>query len=1724
MTDADLTVRQRAVRLLEYLEAVRAIREQPVRDVAAYDDKRWWAGDIPEHPSCVVTATGVDEPWLTASKAQVPPPPPVPDDIKSYLVGSVTDARREPAFRPGFLEMFVGPKPPGAVPGDEPDPKEMDEWTRRHAKADWLLGLLREYVDGPWQSWAQRARVALRARALYDDLFELRQRLQRESSFIELVWGHGILSWVTADGTRILHPLITAQVQLAFDADSGTISVEPEALVPQHMDIDLLHGLRLRGFDLLLDVREGFRESPVGPFDPEAKDLYQRLIAPLGHDGQVVDATTPPTPRSAAVITTSWVLMVRRRSTMYRRFFTGLRDALVSGQLDVPAPLVSIVADEPGKLDEVAFSADGNQSWRRAAERLLMPLPTNPEQELVATRLAEHRGVTVQGPPGTGKTHTIANLISHLVGHGKRVLVTSQKEQALAVLRDKVPDSIRDLSVAVLGASTTSLAQLDQSVQAIYENAVGLDHPTARRRIGLLEDGLTQAQQDIAALRSRISASSARERDSYAIGAATYTPSTLGQWLAAGDPELAYIPDDLAPDVACPLSALELSDLFHIAQAIAPADREHARTRLPDATRLPTAAQLATTWAELGEIRDHLAETEGAVQDRMALERLRQDELAALIESVEQAGKRLEQLEQPWLATIRAELRNPAFADTWRNQLQAIQVGINELAAWRDQTLGHLITLPGEGTLPTKELLEQLGQLRDRLVAGKGVGKMFQRDLFQVRASCLVDEEPLRTVEDVDLCISEARSRRRRSELTRRWNDAIGRVRGPVLADATSFPEYHLAEHVNGLSAAFSWEAGEWRSLYGVLRAAGVRAPQVPVASELATLAATLRVAALHIREKELSGWLDSLSKHLADGASHPSASSLWPVLLDCLSRACWEQWGQTANEVRRVTSLTADVARFDALAGRLRVAAPAWARKIWASAAGDQTVGTASTALRAWEWRQAETWLRAIVSADDPAVLQRQLESRLRSAATLTAELAAASAWLALATRLTDAERRALTAWVLSVRKIGKGTGKYAGHWRAQAQLAMREAQSAVPVWIMPMHRVVESFEATSARFDVVIVDESSQCDLFSLAALSIADKAIIVGDDKQISPQAVGTDESVVHELIQQHIPDLPQAGLLDIKSSLYDTAKMRFPGVIMLREHFRCLPEIIEFSNQLCYGGDILPLREQPTDPAWRSVIDVHLTDGWREKGTDINPAEADFIVGKIAELCEDPQYSGKTFGVISMLGDNQANFIEQQLIERLGEREMERRQVRCGNAYHFQGDERDVIFVSLVAAMGEGRRMAAMTKEADRQRINVAASRARDQLWCVRSVSLDELHPDDVRGLLIRHCQNPAKVGQATTEAEASFDSDFERDVYRRVVARGYRVKTQYRVGRYRIDLVIEGLRGRLALELDGDAYHGPDRWEADRQRQAILERLGWTFHRIRGSAFYRDPHEAMSSLWERLDSLGIRPADADPVPAPQPNVPTAAPPVETDSPIETDIPAVTDIEDAPSPPRPAPAPRPRPTQPPSRPTPVIPRREAPTPITQPRPVRSGWPGKAEESRLPRLEPYRAWAKRPLPSITGSLEMDLIDVIVEIVKAEGPVVTHRIYKRYAEAIRKPLLTQRECDLLCDAVYAAIRRGLLQQVGAGGRNDFPKTVYLPGTPAILLRSQGTRDFADIPLSELASAASSIINKDYGVTNADLRNLLATLYQQRDPQPDVWHHINDAIALARRANDSSD
>lgn len=141
-----------------------------------------------------------------------------------------------------------------------------------------------------------------------------------------------------------------------------------------------------------------------------------------------------------------------------------------------------------------------------------------------------------------------------------------------------------------------------------------------------------------------------------------------------------------------------------------------------------------------------------------------------------------------------------------------------------------------------------------------------------------------------------------------------------------------------------------------------------------------------------------------------------------------------------------------------------------------------------------------------------------------------------------------------------------------------MSKCQVAVPCWIMPISRALESLNPKENQFDIVIIDEASQSDVSSLAILYMGKKLIIVGDDKQVSPMAVGTDTDKMSALEQMYLHDkIPNSHLYNAKTSIYDIAATTFQP-LMLREHFRCVPEIIGFSNMLSYDYKIKPLRCQ------------------------------------------------------------------------------------------------------------------------------------------------------------------------------------------------------------------------------------------------------------------------------------------------------------------------------------------------------------------------------------------------------------------------------------------------------------------------------------------------------------------------------------------------------------------
>jgi len=390
---------------------------------------------------------------------------------------------------------------------------------------------------------------------------------------------------------------------------------------------------------------------------------------------------------------------------------------------------------------------------------------------------------------------------------------------------------------------------------------------------------------------------------------------------------------------------------------------------------------------------------------------------------------------------------------------------------------------------------------------------------------------------------------------------------------------------------------------------------------------------------------------------------------------------------------------------------------------------------------------------------------------------------------------------------------------------------------------------------------------------------KILVVGDDKQVSPTAAFIETSKIDQLERGYLKNQPFRTLLLPGSSLYDLAKVMFPDkFIMLKEHFRCVEPIIRFSMQFYQPEPLIPLRiPMPAERLTPPLVDIFVPDGLRT-GDKLNNREAEIIVQEIKNIVDDPklgyietQDKWRSIGVVSLIGSKQANLIYKKLIAEIGEELISRHRIACGDSATFQGNEKDIIFLSMIA---DPKNKQAQTAIHFEQRFNVALSRARDRMILVHSVTLDDLKTHDLKAKVLQHFINPmgsekrlvkrplAAGGRENIHRYAHLsslcDSDFERDILKRLLDLGYQVTPQVGSQGYSIDLVVEGGTSRLAIECDGDKYHGPEKCASDMSRQRILERVGWRFWRCWASSFKLDPEGCMNDLIDTLHNMGIEP--------------------------------------------------------------------------------------------------------------------------------------------------------------------------------------------------------------------------------------------------------------------------
>jgi very-short-patch-repair endonuclease len=1712
MADAIAPSESKALRLARYLREFVGLRSTTVYDVSKYESVLWF-GDMPQEPECQSPAWTPEcergDPWLVVQKQQFPARPIPPEVILPWIdQRALMRATPEmPELRPVWLDS--GAEDESRGDGEPPQTVER--------RLDHYPGVVEAYerYRPAWEKWSREYQRRSAIQSVYAELFRMHTQVQKQGEIIEIVLGIGLLAWRRPNDGKypsILRHMVTARVDLSFDATTGTIRLDCGT-----------EGAQLKIEDDMLDAElrpaRGHYAAITEQLSALGDDVWNRSIVTalkswvgaLHPDSEwSPDLKMAAAPDGKPVVSFAPALIMRKRNPGgMLRIYDALIDRLSRDTETVPSGWLGLVDDE-GAPDHESPPPGGETTAAPSgpAQEVYFPLPANREQQRIVEAIDRHQGVLVQGPPGTGKSHTIANLVCHLLASGKRVLITAENGRALNVLKEKLPEELRPLCVSLLGQGGDAFAELNSAVLGITTRFAAWRPGAYDARIADVDQELDASRRSLAAIDSELR--SLREEETFQRslmnGAYSGTSSAIALRVAAERDRFGWLRLPQGSNEVPPVTSPKMVMWLRIRRTYDNEAIASSRLRVVGSNKLPSPAEFAAVVGAENETKAALARVAAARAHPAyaavaALNEGDRAALAAKMRELKEARESLQRLGDNWVLRALREVLDGRQA-VWQALLDQSLEAVHEIDRLLPRLGSHVVSMPESWDLTQvradvvvvyRHLREggnwtALGWLTPKAVKGRA----YLRGPITINGQVADTAERLRIVCDhIDLALTF-------QVLDASWSDHGGLPSGAQPRIRAAAIKEKIGNFANALDYAQAcrqlgrgfasaapvipepdWLNGEADAFLGVIGAAALE-DQHRIAAERTT--ACLR---------DLKATRD-----LHD--THPAVRTVVQAVenrdVAAYSRAYLqiqqiEQAGRD-HELRQ----SIETAVEPAAPGLIDAVEDSLDDPVWNERLADWE--------QAWRWACADNWLtRRADPAHREGLLERRREAD-ETIKTLLVEAAALRAWTHFFNRLSPPEAAALRAWRETVRSMGKGTGRSARleRLRLEARQHMDRCRDAIPIWIMPRYLVAEMIDPTPGRYDLVIVDEASQLGIDSLFLFYISRKMVVVGDDQQISPYGVGIADQAIADLQHHFLKGIPFHSAFSAQSSLYGNAKIRFGQSVVLREHFRCMPEIIQFSNDLCYASNGTPLDPLRTYPANRlkPVIVRHVADGYRTGGSEnaTNEPEADAIVAQIKACIADPRYAGRTMGVISLQGEAQAKLIEHKLLEALEPEIFTRRRLMCGDAYAFQGDERHIIFLSMVAAPGETR-ISALSTEQARQRFNVAASRAQDQLWLFHSATLDILSPACMRHRLLSYMLNPGR--QTADPSVQRFDSPFERDVFQMIAGRGFHVRTQVCVGdptnhRYRIDLVVEGMQGRLAVECDGDKWHGPDRYDEDIARQRDLERAGWTFIRIRGGEFYRDRDRAMDALWRELDRLGIKSGGIDDA-AVEPPMPAGAQDVETDEVVAASEPSAEADIDA---------------DPPS--FDLEPDGMSPDELNGNGGSRS-FGGDRPAGAF--LGDYVACAVTAVPDPRTVNVGVVADSLCQIIDAEGPMIAKRAYDIYLRGCGIKRLGGELKSTMNRALATAVRQGRVVSESPPGRSGLIlSTVRSKGTPAVSPRRRGPRSFDEIPPGELR-AVGSYLSDILAMTPGSDEHLRAILesFDLKRLTPQVSTAIREAL-----------
>lgn len=1463
---------QKSIQLLNYIKHLKTKKDDALKIAEA--DILIQSYDCPSFIE--KNTTGKDE-LLTLNREEFIPPPIPPEHLTEYL-SDFTLPSKKPGLRRKSLEG-------------------QDENKRKEITLDY-----KNYLQD-WLKWSEKESQKEEHIQIYKKWFNLSQSLKEDdTNQKQVICGIGLALWSKED-KKLSLPIIYQPCILSLEEQKPyTIKISLDSQ-PAKVNLSVFSsfGVSSEKLTLLEEKWNTYLEhESVHPFLPSTyKEILEELAGTLDPLGQYIPYSSMQSLGNLIIFDTCLFFERDKPSDKIMEDITKFKTFLEKKtEIELPFPIKKITGEKLEETtDRIKFKGvDFDIESTDSCQNLYFPLAYNQDQLEVARQLANHDAVVVQGPPGTGKSHTIANIICHYLAQGKRLLVTSASSHALDVLREKVPQELRDLTVPLLSSENYNIQDIEKSLNVINAKINQFQLPHEHKRLIQYKKTLVQAMDSIVEQREHLfhqlehifekqvepilfKTSVFSENYVFLTDLAKYVD------VHKKDDRLTENLEETNEIPLLHISQEQYTKLQELSQKLGDYKKRYQEKFPYSDSRIerPTKTFIEKFWKKK---QDFLELEKGEYNSQTIFTLSYQTTPQKILENLEELYTKKEEFDRlfqkmylPIDGLFPQQTYHDCLKGTWiaEKDLQHYQERINEeknissiqisLDILKNEDFWNwlekkqdLSSFLNKISIPSKykEILSQIHMENDNspYFSSSGVQDLLKyRKIWKNREE--IKKEIKKYIEKA--CQKETSIEYIYDIENKSWellqnemniwveNSQNVKKMTLLLADMDNIANNLFKHHVKeDFICTEEWKSNPQYQMENLHKLYHF----VKMYNEYLFLKEELTEKYINYYKPYMFDIENQISRKMINFFEKTIEEDNLDTIL--------EQWLLLTNDIETMINYQPLFKEWSDHLEILKKDCPHLAKQY----AEGVPMMSYEELCRSWNYIHIKRKVDMYEQTEEFHENRKKDSQLEKSYLEHQKKYIECLSWEKMTSGVTEEQSQALSLYISSLSKMGKGDGKRALRHRRNAQEAMKKCYDLVPCWIMPLDKVCEQMPAEIGLFDLVIIDESSQLDITAFLALLRGQQILIVGDDKQVSPTVIINEEQMENQASQM-LKDIPYNSEMLPDHSIYDLCNTVFSRhKIMLKEHFRCASPIIEFSNREFYDNRIIPLKFTPEqNRLYPVLIDVYVENGYVDQNKHENRGEAEAIVHQIKKIIKssDSLLKNKTIGVVSLNSNEKQTLLIQDLIaQNISEQERLLYKISVGTPPLFQGKERDIILIS-----GYFDKCGYFSDTLrNRQALNVACSRAKDQMYVFRSIANEAINGSSLYGKLINYIRQDQGGTNALNDLTPAM-STFEKDVAEFLHQKGFNVRLHAGPGSYDVDIIVEGDHAKKwALQCDGDKFEqeAMKLFMDSLSEQKVLEKVGWTFFRCFASHYYKNPQYVQNEMIQNLNHCGLFPEE------------------------------------------------------------------------------------------------------------------------------------------------------------------------------------------------------------------------------------------------------------------------